>query len=230
MDCQKLFKDADQITGQNRGQIGESSTQSPSVRRDAKQLKQYITKQYKLIKYTIWLILATQMITATKAEAFFLPFIIQAILPKPNSVNSSSLHPIQQKILDFHSNFNRIGQTIFTPLKLTPILKSSSNSEASPVPLKFRVKRDIACLHGYSHDKRLCDNTADITQFYLNSMAAIIKAAKGRRHEDTEPYDRAENRQREQFIIELQNEMDHLYSIHQSKSLHQSSQEGGQNI
>ena len=161
------------------------------------------------------------MIPATSAEAFFLPLIIQAILPKPNSVNSSSLHPIPKTILDFHSNFNKIGNTVFTLLKLTPILKSSSNSEASPAPPKVRVKRDIACLHGYSHDKRLCDNTADTTQFFLNPLAAIIKAAKGPRYEDTEPYERAENRQREQFIIELQNEMDHLYSIHQSKSQNQ---------
>jgi hypothetical protein len=43
------------------------------------------------------------MIPATAAEAFFLPLIIQAILPKPNS-NSSSLHPIQATILDFLGN------------------------------------------------------------------------------------------------------------------------------
>ena len=66
---------------------------------------------------------------------------------------------------------------------------------------------------GYSHDKRLCDNIADITQFFLNPLAAIIKAAKGPRYEDTEPYERAENRQRERFINDLQDEIDHLYRL-----------------
>ena len=42
---------------------------------------------------------------------------------------------------------------------------------------------------------------------------AIIKAAKGPRYEDTEPYKKAENRQREQFIIKLQDEIDHLYRL-----------------
>ena len=141
------------------------------------------------------------MTTATKAEAFFLPFIIQALLPKSNSANSSSLKPIQRTFLDFHSNFDKLSKTIFTPLKLTPILKPVSNTMENTVPPKFKVKRDIACLYGYSQDKRLCDNTADITQFFLNPLAAIIKAAKGPRYEDTEPYEREENRQREKFII-----------------------------
>ena len=82
------------------------------------------------------------MIPATTAEAFFLPFIIQAILPKPNS-NSSSLHPIQTTILDFHSNFHKLGKTIFTPLKLTPILKPKSNTMENTVPPKLKVERDI---------------------------------------------------------------------------------------
>ena len=129
------------------------------------------------------------MIPATTAEAFFLPLIIRAILPKSNT-NSSSLHPIQRTILDFHSNFHNLGKTIFTPLKQTPILTPISNSMENTVPPKLKVKRDIACLYGYSHDKRLCDNTADITQIFLNPLAAIISAAKGPRYEDTEPYER----------------------------------------
>ena len=155
------------------------------------------------------------MIPATAAEAFFLPLIIQAILPKSHSPNSTSLHPIQRTFLDFHSNFGKLGKTIFTPLKLTPLLNSDSNTEIKtvPTPTKFKVKRDIACLYGYSHDKRLCDNTADITQFFLNPLAAIIKAAKGPRYEDTEPYEREENRQREKFIIKLKDEIDHLYNL-----------------
>ena len=175
-------------------------------------MKRFCVKQYKIVKYTIWLILAIQMIPATTAEAFFLPFIIQAILPKANT-NSSSLHPIQTTILDFHSNFHKLGKTIFTPLKLTPILKPKSNTMENTVPPKLKVKRDIACLYGYSHDKRLCDNTADITQIFLNPLAAIISAAKGPRYEDTEPYEREENRQREKFIIKLQEEIDHLYHL-----------------
>ena len=127
------------------------------------------------------------MIPATKAEAFFLPFIIQALLPKSNSVNSSSLHPIQKTFIDFNSNFNKLSRTVFTPLTLTPVLKAVRNSMKNPVPPKFKVKRDIACLYGYSHD-----NTADITQFFLNPLVAIIKAAKGPRYEDTEPYEREE--------------------------------------
>ena len=108
------------------------------------------------------------MIPATAAEAFFLPLIIQAILPKAHSPNSSSLHPIQRTFLDFHSNFDKLGKTIFTPLKLTPILNPISNTVKNPVPTTttFKVKRDIACLYGYSHDKKLCDNTAVITQFF----------------------------------------------------------------
>ena len=154
------------------------------------------------------------MIPATAAEAFFLPLLIQAILPK-HSPNSTSLHPIQRTFLDFHSNFGKFGKAIFTPLKLTPLLNPTSNTETStvPTPTIFKVKLDIACLYGYSHDKRLCDNTADITQFFLNPLAAIIKTAKGPRYEDTEPYEREENRQREKFIIKLQEEIDHLYNL-----------------
>ena len=177
-----------------------------------KKVKRFCVKQYKIVKYTIWLILAIQMIPATAAEAFFLPLIIQAILPKTNS-NSSSLHPIQTTLLDFHRNFHNIGRTIFTPLKQTPILKPKGNAMENTVPPKFKVKRDIACLYGYSHDKRLCDNAADITQIFLNPLAAIISAAKGPRYEDTEPYEREENRQREKFIIKLQEEIDHLYHL-----------------
>ena len=55
-------------------------------------MKRFCVKQYKIVKYTIWLILAIQMIPATTAEAFFLPLIIQAILPKANS-NSSKHTP-----------------------------------------------------------------------------------------------------------------------------------------
>jgi hypothetical protein len=212
MDCQKLVENASEIAGQNGGQSSKSSYQSPSIRRDMKKLKRFCVKQYKIVKYTIWLILAIQMIPATAAEAFFLPLIIQAILPKPNS-NSSSLHPIQTTLLDFHRNFHNIGRTIFTPLKQTPILKPKGNAMENTVPPKFKVKRDIACLYGYSHDKRLCDNAADITQIFLNPLAAIISAAKGPRYEDTEPYEREENRQREKFIIKLQEEIDHLYHL-----------------
>ena len=143
MDCQKLIKNAGQISGQSGSQSSQSRYQSPSIRRDIKKLKTFCVKQYKIVKYTIWLILAIQMIPATAAEAFFLPLIIQAILPKANS-NSSSLHPIQTTILDFHSNFQKIGKTIFTPLKLTPILKPNSNTMKNTVPPKFKVKRDIA--------------------------------------------------------------------------------------
>ena len=155
------------------------------------------------------------MIPATAAEAFFLPLIIQALLPKSHSPNSTSLQPIQGTFLDFHSNFGKLSKTIFTPLKLTPILNPIGNSVKNTVPTTttFKVKRDIACLYGYSHDKRLCDNTADITQFFLNPLAAIIKAAKRPRYEDTEPYEREENRQREKFIIKLQDEIDHLYNL-----------------
>ena len=110
------------IAGQNGGQSSQSSYQSPSIRRDIKQLKRFCVKQYKIIKYTIWLTLAIQLIPATAAEAFFLPLIIQAILPKSHSPNSTSLHPIQRTFLDFHSNFGKLGKTIFTPLKLTPLL------------------------------------------------------------------------------------------------------------
>ena len=177
-----------------------------------KKFKKFCVKQYKIVKYTIWLILAIQMIPATAAEAFFLPFIIQAILPKQNS-NSSSLHPIQSTFLKFHGNFHKLGKTIFTPLKPTLTLKPESNSMENTVPPKFKVKRDIACLYGYSHDKRLCNNAADITQIFLNPLAAIISAAKGPRYEDTEPYEREENRQREKFIIKLQEEIDHLYHL-----------------
>ena len=51
------------------------------------------------------------------------------------------------------------------------------------------------------------------TQIFLNPLAAIISAAKGPRYEDTEPYEREENRQREKFIIKLQEEIDHLYHL-----------------
>ena len=71
------------------------------------------------------------------AEAFFLPFIIKAILPITNSINSSFINPIQKTILDFHSNFNKIGNTVFTTLKLTPVLKSENKLMAIPVPSKI---------------------------------------------------------------------------------------------
>ena len=141
MDCQKLVKNAGQISGQRGGQSSQSRYQSPSIRRDIKKLKTFCVKQYKIVKYTIWLILAIHMIPATKAEAFFLPLIIRAILPKSNT-NSSSLHPIQRTILDFHSNFHNLGKTIFTPLKQTPILTPISNSMENTVPPKLKVKRD----------------------------------------------------------------------------------------
>ena len=39
------------------------------------------------------------MITATKAEAFFLPFIIQAILPKTNSVKPGPASTVGERPL-----------------------------------------------------------------------------------------------------------------------------------
>ena len=62
MDCQKLVENASEIAGQTGGQSSKSSYQSPSIRRDMKKFKKFCVKQYKIVKYTIWLILAIQMI------------------------------------------------------------------------------------------------------------------------------------------------------------------------
>ena len=47
------------------------------------------------------------------------------------------------------------------------------------------LKRDIACLYGYSSRPQDCDAVGDIAQFFLNPLAAIILAAKGTRWEDS---------------------------------------------
>ena len=41
------------------------------------------------------------------------------------------------------------------------------------------LKRDIACLYGYSSRPQDCDAVGDIAQFFLNPIAAIISASKG---------------------------------------------------
>ena len=69
------------------------------------------------------------------------------------------------------------------------------------------VKRDTASLYGYSYNPKCCDSTGDIINVFLNPIAAIIKAAKGHKVEDTEPYQREMNRQKENFISELCNKM-----------------------
>ena len=38
------------------------------------------------------------------------------------------------------------------------------------------LKRDIACLYGYSSNPENCDEVKDIAQFFLNPLAAIIEA------------------------------------------------------
>ena len=47
------------------------------------------------------------------------------------------------------------------------------------------LKRDIACLQGYSSRPQDCNKVKDIAQFFLNPLAAIISVAKGTKWEDT---------------------------------------------
>ena len=71
----------------------------------------------------------------------------------------------------------------------------------------------MSCLFGYSHDPRKCDGTDDNINFFLNPVHAIIKAAKGHRVEDTEPHQRTEERKKELFIKELEEEIKYFTSL-----------------
>ena len=76
---------------------------------------------------------------------------------------------------------------------------------------------NLACLSGYSQDPRKCDGTGDIINFFLNPVAAIIKAAKWHRVEDTEPYQRAADRKQELFILELEEDIKWLTNFKKTK-------------
>ena len=67
------------------------------------------------------------------------------------------------------------------------------------------LKRDIACLYGYSSTPEKCDGVRDIAQFFFNPLGAIIEAAKGTKWEDTKDY-QAEKEAR----LEMEKEVDYL--------------------
>jgi len=48
-----------------------------------------------------------------------------------------------------------------------------------------RLKRDIACLYGYSSKPKECNVIGDVAEFFLNPIAAIIKASKGPKYADS---------------------------------------------
>ena len=50
------------------------------------------------------------------------------------------------------------------------------------------LKRDIACLYGYSSKPQDCDGVRDIAQFFFNPLGAIFEAARGTKWEDTKDY------------------------------------------
>jgi hypothetical protein len=48
-----------------------------------------------------------------------------------------------------------------------------------------RLKRDIACLYGYSSKPKDCNVVGDIAEFFFNPIVAVIKASKGPKYEDS---------------------------------------------
>jgi hypothetical protein len=42
-----------------------------------------------------------------------------------------------------------------------------------------RLKRDIACLYGYSSKPKECNVVGDIAEFFFSPIVAVIKASKG---------------------------------------------------
>ena len=73
------------------------------------------------------------------------------------------------------------------------------------------LKRDIACLYGYSSNPERCDEVRDISQFFLNPLAAIIEAAKGTRWEDSREYQAEKNAALEKQVNNYQTRIDTLY-------------------
>jgi hypothetical protein len=48
-----------------------------------------------------------------------------------------------------------------------------------------RLKRDIACLYGYSSKPKECHVIGDVAEYFVNSIAAIVKAAKRPKYADS---------------------------------------------
>ena len=74
------------------------------------------------------------------AQAFFLPFFIQAILPKTKFTNSSFITPIQKAILDFHSNFNKIGNfKAYTDSKFRKQINGNPSTFKNQIQMRHSV-------------------------------------------------------------------------------------------
>ena len=182
--------------------------QSPSIRRDLKQLKAYIARQWKLAKLAIFIMTIIINITSTQAvdckthqqikrsaKPFFpVHLILQAILQnQPQTLQavrqlqlisspSLAIKKITQPITRITSAITDEAKQILQKEIIKPINDLLQKST--------RVKRDTACLYGYSHNPKTCDSTGTIINWFLNPVAAIIQAAKGHQVEDTEPYQR----------------------------------------
>ena len=75
----------------------------------------------------------------------------------------------------------------------------------------FLLKRDIACLYGYSSTPEKCDGVRDIAQFFFNPLGAIIEAAKGTKWEDTKEYQAEKEDRLEKEVDYLQTRINILY-------------------
>ena len=73
------------------------------------------------------------------------------------------------------------------------------------------LKRDIACLYGYSSRPQDCDAVGDIAQFFLNPIAAIISASKGTKWEDTQKYQEEKEARLEKDVADIQTRINTLY-------------------
>ena len=74
------------------------------------------------------------------------------------------------------------------------------------------LKRDIACLYGYSSRRQDCDEVKDMAQFFLNPLAAIIAVAKGTKWEDTKEYQAEKNAALEKEVNNVQTRINTLYN------------------
>ena len=149
------------------------------------------------------------------AKPFFpVHLILQAILQnQPQTLEavkqlqrisspSLAIKEILKPITDITSATSRATKQILQ----NTIIKPAN----APIQNSTRVKRDRACLYGYSHNPKACDSTGTIINWFLNPVAAIVHAFRKPHDEDTEPYQRALNRSKEKFIIELQKEVRQL--------------------
>jgi hypothetical protein len=48
-----------------------------------------------------------------------------------------------------------------------------------------RLKRDIACLYGYSSKPKECNVIGDVAEFFLNPIGAVVKIAKGPKYAES---------------------------------------------